>query len=298
MKLINRFLSTTALLAMFNAAASSDASILTIRIGDNYDQVNGKLAYHCPAVKQQSVTPPRFPLAKHGEKHLICESVKGGGKAAVVLADGKVSHIYAEDINEELIAKPSGQTNQYLGYRVYSGHQLWTKDKTATLIDTKALHPNLYVWKNPHISEDKSISQPIDNGLPAVLKFGATLDELKPAFEAHCQPMEILETKVWLLNKPKQQIQVNCFNYDYLGFPRKIEAVFGDGVLELAWILTAEEEEARVRQGLIQNHGNAIVTKDDWEVFDQGRVYLRKDKPEVLAVSEKLVPLIRQSYGL
>jgi len=44
LKLINRFLSTTALLAMFNAAASSDASILTIHIGDNYDQLNGKLA--------------------------------------------------------------------------------------------------------------------------------------------------------------------------------------------------------------------------------------------------------------
>lgn len=52
--------------------------------------------------------------------------------------------------------------------------------------------------------------------------------------------LEVLrDERVWLPHAPTTQDQVNCFGYYYAGFPRTIEAVFGDGTLELAWILTA-----------------------------------------------------------
>lgn len=66
--------------------------------------------------------------------------------------------------------------------------------------------------------------------------------------------------------------------------------VFGDGVLELVWILTAKPEEERVRQALIDVYGPPEHRSANWDVFARGQIALRKDKPEVLAISERLVP--------
>ena len=78
---------------------------------------------------------------------------------------------------------------------------------------------------------------------------------------------------------------------------RKIEAVFGDGVLQLAWILTGKGEEDRVRSRLQTAFGEAQVVRDDYELFDDGRVALRKDKPEVLLLADELVPLYAEQFG-
>ena len=36
---------------------------------------------------------------------------------------------------------------------------------------------------------------------------------------------------------------------------------------------------------------------EDWEVFAGERVALRKDKPEVLMISEKMIPYYRKRLG-
>ena len=79
--------------------------------------------------------------------------------------------------------------------------------------------------------------------------------------------------------------QVNCFGIEYAGFPRKIEARFGDNGLELLWILTAKGEEARVAAALQAAYGEPIFESDEWSVFRNWEVSLRKDKPEVLVLS-------------
>ena len=92
------------------------------------------------------------------------------------------------------------------------------------------------------------------------------------------------------------QQQLDCFGFEYAGFPRKIEAVFGDGILEQVWILTGKPEEDRIRQALTEAYGAPSFVDENWEVFDDGRVMLRKDKPEVLMVSDRLAPLYRAEY--
>lgn len=96
--------------------------------------------------------------------------------------------------------------------------------------------------------------------------------------------------KPWLPNKPASQVQINCVGYEYAGFPRRIEAVFGDDVLEVVWILTGKNEEGRVRRALVEEFGEAEIVNDVWEVFGDQRVALRKDKPEILMISEKMIP--------
>jgi hypothetical protein len=95
---------------------------------------------------------------------------------------------------------------------------------------------------------------------------------------------------------PNAQLQINCFGVDYLGFPRKIEARFGNKKLNVVWILTAKAEEDRIRQALINQYGKPIFVNDDWEIFNNWQVALRKDKPEVLLMEQNIGLEYKSSY--
>ena len=112
-------------------------------------------------------------------------------------------------------------------------------------------------------------------------------------FEENAAFINILELDG---SDPHAQIQIDCFGIDYAGFPRKIEARFGDGRLNVVWILTGEGEEDRIRQKLKREYGNIIYKNDAWEVFHNWQVLLRKDKPEVLLVTPELGQLYKKEY--
>ena len=296
---MNKFLLALCTLAItFSTNASAvPASIFDISISESFDSSLTKLQENCQTnVRVLSNLPVRFPLAKHTEQHLVCDTVKHGGKAAIVIADGKVAHINTNNISESAVTGLSDKYAEYIAYRAHSNHLLWlnTDTNSATLIGQDALHPNLFVWSNPHINNN----QQSEVTLNTLLKFGASIDALMPIFEKHCHPLVIQDTKPWLLTKPNAQKQVNCFNFSAFGFPRKIEAVFGNNHLELAWILTASAEQTRVAQSLSNNYGKAIFENAQWQAYQNGEIYLRKDKPEVLAVSKRLIPLIKEKYAL
>lgn len=64
--------------------------------------------------------------------------------------------------------------------------------------------------------------------------------------------------------KPDQgRVTLVSYGYDYAGFLRKIEAVFGDGILQVVWILTGKGEEDRLRQSLVKEFGTAQSQEDD-----------------------------------
>jgi len=289
------------LVSFFTISKELSSSVLGVKIGDEYESVIFTLTNNCKKLDIKIINPVRFPLAKLSEKHVICKKLIDGGELAITIADGVVVHLYGKNIDEQLIIKPSNETKNYLDYVVYDNYLHWEDriERSTTLISKEGLHPNLFVWKNPYLelSSEKYHYPLSDVGTPDILKFGSTLKALKPIFEESCNPLEIVETDIWLENHPKKQIQVNCFNYNFLGFPRKIEAVFGDDILELAWILTAKQEEKRVKNALIEIYGKVQGSNENWDVFHEGKVYLRKDKPEVLAISNKLVPLIKKKYG-
>jgi hypothetical protein len=97
-------------------------------------------------------------------------------------------------------------------------------------------------------------------------------------------------------NDPNAQLQIDCFGIEYGGFPRKFEARFGDGKLNVLWILTGKGEEDRLRQKLISEYGQVIFKDDNWEVFNDWQVLLRKDKPEVLMLTKELAVFYRRDY--
>ena len=131
------------------------------------------------------------------------------------------------------------------------------------------------------------------NEIPAFLKTGAYIDDLKPIFEANSDFTNIEELDG---TDPNAQIQINCFGVNYLGFPRKIEARFGDNKLNVVWILTGKGDEDRIRKALINQYENPIFSNDNWEIFNNWQVGLRKDKPEVLLMEKRIGLEYKTSY--
>lgn len=95
---------------------------------------------------------------------------------------------------------------------------------------------------------------------------------------------------------PNAQLQLNCFGIEYAGFPRKIEARFGDGKLNMVWILTGKGEENRIREKLKTEYGEPVFVNDTWEIFDGWTVGLRKDKPELLLLTKELGQFYKKEY--
>ncbi len=294
--------SAIAVIALIESAGATDRYdvIAGLNWGANSALVQSQLQDVCDDIKVVDADPVQFPLASRSEKHFLCKglglSTDTIASAAFVVADDQLKMIEARGgAVSALIESRDDEAMEYLKYQVFEQGGIFSSAEADTVwfLSKEALHPNLFTWSNPFLDEPDAATPVYEESaaLPDLLEFGTDVEILKPKFEAACPIMNIEEIEnVWLPNKPAKQIQINCFGYDYAGFPRKFEAVFGDGVLELVWILTGKQEENRVRDALIEAFGLAEHVSEDWEVFAGGKVSLRKDKPEILAISEKLVP--------
>ena len=66
--------------------------------------------------------------------------------------------------------------------------------------------------------------------------------------------------------------------------------MFADGRLALAWILTGVGDEARLRELLTAQYGEAAAAvPPGLEFFPGERIALRTDKPEILVASDAVV---------
>lgn len=273
-----------------------------LEFGMSQAQAEERLAGNCATSGKVAVSPPSFPLARDREVHLICQSFSLGGLKfgvlALTFADDRLELLYAEGNVASLAEAASASLQPYLQYQASFEDLLVIEPgaERAWIMSEKAAHPNLFAWPNPYVESGFSAQYLSSADQPEILAFGKTLDELKPLYESQCNFMHLDQYRVWLLNKPEEQHQIDCFGFEFAGFPRKIEAVFGDGILEQAWILTGQGEEDRVRQALVRSYGEPVYVDADWEIFGDGAVVLRKDKPEVLMLSEKLAPLFRAEY--
>lgn len=217
------------------------------------------------------------------------------------MADNKLVHLEAVGVNVAAVMQILGEPEQaYLGMKVYDAGRVWLDESERRLLwlDEQALHPNLLAWRHSALQVIPESTQTASLELPALFDFHTELESLKPRFEQVCPILTIEQiSKTWLPNQPAKQVQLNCFNFVYAGFARKVEAVFGDGRLQVVWVLTAKPEETRLRQLLQQQWGDPIVNNTNWEVYGNGRISLRKDKPELLILSDKMIPLFQNRFS-
>lgn len=298
-------------LALLSTAARADllaGSLPGIDFGGSIAEIEILLEAACDELQRIDVAAPSLPLAAESESHLICEDLATGNgprvdEAAFTFGDGALVLIEARSGAVEAFVPHAGERAwSFSGYDVYMPSQVVTRsDEDAVwILSAEALHPHLYLRRNPYLPSFTGSTPFYDTSAarPEILAFGASLEELLPRLKSDCPKLEnqVIDPP-WLPTGPENQLQMNCYGYVFAGFPRKIEAVFGDERLELAWILTGKGEENRVRQALIEAFGEPIFVSEEVEAFDEWNVALRKDKPEVLMVIDELAPIFRQRFA-
>ena len=248
-----------------------------------------------------STDKPSFPLAEHKEDHLICSQVKTENgildKVVFTFADDKLEYVLSKGNIEAVFANPRTDTAMiYMDYEVYFKDKLFLNKKKdlAWIVSDEAMHPNLFAWENPVIHMKSSYSKrEIATEIPVFLSMGAPLEEMKPLIAKNS---EFITEEQLDGNDPNAQIQINGFGVECLGFARKIEARFGDNKLNLVWVLTGKGEEDRIRKILIAQYGEPVFLSEDWEIFNNWQVGLRKDKPEVLLMDQELGLQYKKSF--
>jgi hypothetical protein len=299
-------------------ASPAPAAELTsgLDLGDPIAQARRAAVELCESHQEVEVDPPSFPLAREEEIHLLCRGWKTPGgtvdRAAFIFGDGVLTAIEARGGAVAALAGESPDDDTYLHYRVFNDGRVFDdwhgladpKADLVWLLSDGALHLNLFTWSNPLLAgnAEGATGAPAYRQsavVPALLDFDVPLEHQLARYEAECPLLDVgRDERIWLPNQPANQTQVNCFGYEYAGFPRKLEAVYGDGRLHVVWILTGKGEEDRLRRALTQAFGQPIAVDDRWDVFADGRVGLRKDKPEILLLSEEIAPLYRSEMGL
>ncbi len=249
-----------------------------------------------------AIDNPSFPLAKVKEEHLICNNVmtKEGNiaKVAFTFADDKLTYIEATgNAVKSLIESRKDTADIYMDYTVFFSELLFAnveKDKVWMLTE-ESVHPNLFTWENPYLTSSKVVDLGYSQSgkVPDFISMGGHIDELTPLLKANSAIMNVEELDG---SDPNAQTQINCFGVDYAGFPRKIEARFGDNKLNMVWILTGKGEEDRIRKKLMAAYGDAIYKNEAWEVFNDWQVLLRKDKPEILLLTKELGASYKEEY--
>lgn len=273
-------------------------------MGVAHDALLSFLNTRCAQVSAVKVDPPRYPLASEREVHLVCTGYSGGplvfDTAAFVVADGALAQMEALGVRPENVYTQLGEADgTYMAMENFRGGTTWYDGATARLLwlAESAVHPNLFAWPNPNLANRDT--PPVNHStlVPDLLDFSSDLETLGPAFNQRCTRTIFHENeRIWLPNEPSEQLQIDCFGFPYAGFDRKLEAVFGDGKLQLIWVLTAKPEEDRIRNRLVRDWGKPSLVNDTWEVFGDGKISLRKDKPELLLLSDEMIPLYRDQF--
>lgn len=282
------------LICPFFLWAQPETVLNGLRMTEPLERVIQKVKPIAEDSKVITIEKPRFPLAAKTEVHLVCSNVKTDhgiiNRAVFTFADDKLEYILASGNVYPVFAENRRDTSEvYMDYDIYSSENLFLhrKKDLAWILTEEATHPNLFTWVNPYIEWDYQPEAELANtdSIPAFLKMGLSLEEIKPVLEKHSDYIVVQELDG---SDPNAQVQINCFGVEYLGFPRKIEARFGDSKLNVIWILTGKGDEERIRESLVKQFGPPIFVNADWEIFDDWQVGLRKDKPEVLLMEKEI----------
>ena len=284
------------------SSAQSESVFHGIRMGDNLQEVKAKLTPYFRTLTEEVASTPVFPLAEEIESHLI--GVDGETERGIVeevaftFADNKLSLIQAKGNAYKVICAGLKDTAKtFMHYKVFWGDLTIadiSEDKVWILTE-EAAHPNLFAWHNPYLPSEGGQSKDYNKSgaIPDFIQMGAGLDKMQPLLESASDFTYLRELGP---EDPNAQVQIDCFGIEYAGFPRKFEARFGDGKLNTIWILTAKAEEERIREKLIAVYGQPIFKDDAWEAFHNWQVFLRKDKPEVLLLTQELGAHYKKDY--
>ncbi|WP_417496235.1 hypothetical protein [Maricaulis sp.] len=298
---VRQRLLTAAALSLALAAGPALADPLAaidpvLAMGTGDAALESLLEQRCEDVERIDVATPRFPLAAESEAHLICDGLDLASgarldRAVFILGDGALVHVNATGGAEALAQ--AGEAQNFRDFTVWpaAGVLIDTARDTVWVLNPDGLHTNLFMWRHPALDGAAlPETEALSFAVPQEIRLGETIEVLAPEIEAACAFTRTFDDEPGLPTGNTTQTQIDCFGYEIAGFDRKIEFVFADGQLALAWILTGVGDEARLRQLLTGQYGEpAAAIPPGLEFFPGERIALRTDKPEILIASDAVV---------
>ncbi|UCD62208.1 MAG: hypothetical protein JSV59_06505 [Flavobacteriaceae bacterium] len=302
MKLLLTLSAILVLIITNHISAQSEVLFNGVELQDSFQSTKAKMEPFAEQLEIFEIENPTFPLSNNLETHMVLSNYKSGNgtisELVFTFADDKLVYIQAYgNAVESITAKRKDTAQTYMNYNFYPNDGIVTKpsEDKVWILSKDAMHPNLFTWDNPYLPSNKELKKTHNPSarIPDFIEMGGNLDQLKPNLE---RESVFTTSKELDGSDPNAQLQIDCFGVEYAGFPRKFEARFGDGKLNVLWILTGKGEEDRIRQKLINEYGAVIFKDDNWEVFNNWQVMLRKDKPEVLVLTEELAAFYKKDY--
>jgi len=288
------------LLSFVNPARSQESPLGPLQLGMDPAAVEALL--QSQGLTAETFVPETlsFPQAGETESHWVVRSFQAGGRGlerlALVFADGKLVFIEGTGgVTALLDAFPDAAYQEYEAYRFYEEWSMVANTAADRFwqLTPEGMHLNLFAWEHPLLDGSPWQANPAGVEVPEFLEMGASLEQLEPRLEA-ASTFIIREELDG--SDPNAQLQLNCYGIPYAGFARKAEARFGDGHLNVVWLLTAKAEEDRIRRQLRTTYGDPVFVSDDWEAYQNWQVFLRKDKPEVLLLTPELGQYYKKEY--
>lgn len=284
-------------------AGEIESAFHGIEVGQTMAEVGDRLQDHASS-RRIETAPARLPIAQESQARILVDELvlKDGSvieEVAFVFGDDALSMIEAHggatDAMSSLVASEGTEYGPWVAH-VAERIVMNRDEDRAWVLSDDALHPHLFLNGATGFDGEEVIDP--SAARPAAFRFGTRYEELEDELLA-LAPLHQLRTEdqPWLPTQPAEQTQLNLFGVEFAGAARKAEVVFGDGKLELVWILTGAAEEERVREALVAEYGEPVFVNEVFEAFEDWTVALRKDKPEVLMVADHLAPVFRDQFG-
>ena len=281
-------------------ALAQETPIGGVEMGQSEATATSAINAACDRVARIEVMATRFPAASESEVHLRCTTLtltdgRAGGDAMFTFADDKLVLIDTRGQADNL--RPDTEpVAQYEDFDIYMPQRIIVNAKTgqSAVFGEIGVLPLAFHWDNPAWTSDAVSATNAEFFLPPEVVFGASLAEMTATLNDVC-PLSAGRSidEVWLATKPAAQFQIDCFGYEIAGYPRMLEFVFGDASLQQMWLIFGQGDIPRIREFLTANYGDAISVDDQYEIFDEGRLALRKDIPEIRMVSDEIASRLR-----
>jgi hypothetical protein len=270
-----------------------------LEMGQSEGIATAVIAAACDGVARIEVTATRFPAANESEVHLRCSTLtladgRAGGDAMFTFADDKLVLIHTRGQPGNL--RPDAEpVAQFEDFDVYMPHQIIVNAETgqSAVFGEFPIVPLAFHWNNPAWTADTISPTKAEFFLPPEIVFGTSLASMTETLNEACAlSVERSIDEVWLVTEPAAQFQIDCYGYEIAGYPRKLEFVFGAETLQQRWVMFGVGDIPRLREFLTVNYGNPISVDEQYEIFDDGRLALRKDIPEIRMVSDEIAEIL------
>ena len=288
------------LLSSLGLKAQENSLLGPISLGQDRELVAKHLSEQNPDITKFVPESVGFPMARKAEEHWVLEGFERDhgtlDRMVLTFADGELVFVQVSGgVNAWTEQVSDTAYSEYRDFRFYKadGLVLKSSEDKAWILNEAGQHLNLFAWDHPLLQGETWPEYSKQVEVPDFLRMGARLNDLEPLLQDASQFIYKQELDG---SDPNADLQLNCFGVEYGGFFRKAEARFGKGQLNAVWILTAKEEESRLRELLTRTYGAPLFISEDWEAYHNWQVFLRKDKPEILFLTETLGQFYKKEY--